>query len=91
MQRSFGKRIVSRADRHRWPRDCDRPVTLAVVIGDGTPNFERFLLTNEPTFDEFLKSHPLSKQIGQGATFRPRIFARIAREYRLKLADKSFR
>ena len=63
----------------------------AVVIGDGTPNFERFLLTYEPTFDEFLKSHPLSKQIGQGATFRPRIFARIAKEYRLKLAEKSFR
>ena len=91
MQRPFGKRIVSCADRHRWPRDCDRPVTLAVVIGDGTPNFERFLLTNEPTFDEFLKSHPLSKQIGQGATFGPRILARIAREYRLKLAEKSFR
>ena len=62
-----------------------------MVIGDGTPNFERFLLTNEPTFDEFLKSHPLSKQIGQGTTFRPRIFARIAKEYRLKLAEKSFR
>ena len=62
----------------------------AVVVGDGTPNFERFLLTNEPTFDEFLKRHPLSKQIGQGATFRPRILARIAREYRLKLGEKSF-
>ncbi len=63
----------------------------AVVIGHGLRNFERFLLVAEPTFDEFLKRHPLRKQIGQGSTFRPRIFARIAREYRPKLSEKSSR
>jgi len=71
---------------NRKGESCDM-----VVIGDGMRNFQRFLLTDEQTFTEFFEGHPLRERVGQGSAFRPRIFARIAKEYRQKLSKKSSR
>ncbi len=62
-----------------------------VVIGDGMRNFQRFLRTDEPTFTEFFEGHALKEQVGEGTTFRERVFARIAKEYRKKLSEKPTR
>ena len=62
-----------------------------VVIGGGMRTFQRFLFTDEPTFTEFFDGHALKEQVGEGATFRPRIFARIAKKYREKLSQEPTR
>ena len=62
-----------------------------VVISDGLSNVQRFLRTDEPTFDKFLERHPLKEQVGEGTKFRQRVFARIAKEYRKKLSLNSTR
>jgi hypothetical protein len=68
----------------RTGESCD-----VVVIGRGMQNFQRLLCIDEPMFTEFYERHPIREQVGQGATFRPRLFARIAKEYRQKLSKKS--
>ena len=62
-----------------------------VVIGDSMRNFRRFLLTDDPTFDEFFEGHPLRDRVNHGPTFRPRLFARICREYRQKISGHASR
>lgn len=71
---------------HQKGESCD-----LVVIGDGMRTFRRFLRPDEPTFTEFFEAHPLRERVGQGPMYRPRVFARIAKEYRQKLLRGSLR
>jgi hypothetical protein len=59
-----------------------------VLIGGDIRNFRRFLTVFEPTFNEFMDSHPRSKEIGHGKDFNKDLFQEIAEEYHQRLLDK---
>jgi hypothetical protein len=61
------------------------------VIGGNWKRFARFLGKDEPTFDEFLASHPDASRIGEDKQFKLRIFQRVCREYQELLTNKANR
>jgi hypothetical protein len=58
-----------------------------ILIGGDSKNLRRFLLENEPTFHEFMESHPRRNEIGHGEQFNGDVFAEISKEYHEKLVS----
>ncbi len=58
-----------------------------VLIGGDIKNLRRFLTDDEPTFREFMDSHPRNQEIGFGENFKKDIFIEISKEYSQQLLD----
>lgn len=58
-----------------------------ILIGGDSKNLRRFLLQDEPSFHEFMESHPRRHEIGHGPAFSHDVFAEISKEYHEKLVS----
>lgn len=58
-----------------------------ILMGGDTKNLRRFLLEGEPSFHEFMESHPRHGEIGHGEDFNHEVFSEISKEYHEKLVS----